>query len=207
MAVIIAITASKQNAALKVAAAAILAEKLVVIPTESSYGVAALASSRKAVAKVFSAKARHRGKAVSVLFGSVAQAEKYCKLGKPGKRLVREFMPGRLTLVAPRKGKRLEFLGGKGLAFRIPSNEFARALAKKVGQPITATSANISGSKALYSGKKAIKDLGDRVDVIVDAGTLHKRRASTIFDLETKKVLRKGPVSESAIKKVLREKR
>lgn len=178
---------------------------LAVIPTETSYGLATLASDRKAVQKIHRVKKQPTKKAVSIIAPNIKVAQRYGVLTKDTKRLVKKFMPGPLTLVVPAK-KTARHLGGKTIAFRISSNKFCQTLCKKLNDAITATSANIHGEPDIYSSKKAQHIFFGKALVVVDAGILPKRRPSTIYDVTTGKLLRKGEISEKEIKKALRKK-
>jgi L-threonylcarbamoyladenylate synthase len=74
---------------------------------------------------------------------------------------------------------------------------------KKLGKPITATSANISGEGDLYKIKDVMKIFDNKANLIIDGGNLKKRSTSTVFDVMERKILRKGPVSEKKILSVL----
>ncbi|MBI4177195.1 MAG: threonylcarbamoyl-AMP synthase [Candidatus Aenigmarchaeota archaeon] len=191
---------------------------LVIYPTETAYGIGCDATNRNAVKKVYKIKKRSSKKPLSVIFGSTAIAEKYVSLDEDGKRLVEEFMPGPLTLVARPKYRKLRFpirensrfsqkqLAGSPrneIAFRIPANRFALSLAGKFKKPITATSANISGEKPVYSFPEAFALFAKKADAIINTGSLPKRKVSTIFNLITMKTVREGPISGAKIKKCL----
>ncbi|HLD39323.1 MAG TPA: Sua5/YciO/YrdC/YwlC family protein, partial [archaeon] len=88
--------------------------------------------------------------------------------------------------------------------FRIPDNKFVLSLIRKLGKPITSTSANISGSENLYKIKDIIKLFDKKVDMIIDAGNIPKRKASTLFDTIEGKIIREGPISEKKIHDVLK---
>ena len=151
---------------------------------------------------MFLLKKRSSKKPLSVIFGSLRNAEKYVNLDNTGMRLVKTFMPGPLTLVVKPK-KKLASSTINEIAFRIPSNSFAKTLAKKFGKPITATSANISGEKPIYGFEKVLNLFYGKVDAIVNAGNLPKRKVSTIFNLLNMETVRKGGISENRIKKCL----
>ncbi|MBI4044685.1 MAG: threonylcarbamoyl-AMP synthase [Candidatus Diapherotrites archaeon] len=189
--------------AVRLTALALKKNHLAVIPTETSYGLAALASSKKAVKKIHAAKKQPAAKAVSIIVPSLKVAEKYGVLGKDTKRLVEKFMPGPLTLVVPAK-KTAAHLGGKSIAFRISSNKFAHALCTKLRDAITATSANIHGEPDTYSSKKAEELFFGKALVVVDAGKLPKARPSTVYEVTNGKILRRGKISEKQIKKSLK---
>ncbi|MBI1972052.1 MAG: threonylcarbamoyl-AMP synthase [Candidatus Aenigmarchaeota archaeon] len=175
---------------------------VLVYPTETAYGIGCDATNRKAVKKVYCVKKRSPKKPLSVIFGSLENAKKYVNLDKTGARLVKAFMPGPLTLVA-RPKKRLAGSPKNEIAFRIPSGLFARSLAKEFGRPVTATSANISGEKPVYAFKDAFNLFNGKVNAIIDAGSLPRRRVSTVFNLASMEIARKGAVSESKIKRLL----
>jgi len=172
---------------------------IIVYPTETCYGLGADALNEKAVEKVHLAKRQPREKPISVIAGNEKQAGEIAELDENARKLIHNFMPGPLTLVCEKKEVIPEVLTKDAIAFRIPGNEFARELAEKFGHAITATSANIHGEPAIYSAKEAEQKLGRSVDLIVDAGELPKREASTIYDLINKRIIREGPISEGQI--------
>ncbi len=178
---------------------------MLVYPTETAYALGCDATNTKAVKRVYAAKKRDTDKPLSVIFGSVQTAKKYVSLDKSPCALIKKFMPGPLTLIAKNKRK-LAGSPENEIAFRIPSGTFALALAKRFGKPITATSANISGEKPVYAFGDAFNIFNGRVNAVVNAGNLPKRKVSTILDLGTMSVLRKGAVSEKEIRKCLLQK-
>ncbi len=178
---------------------------LVVYPTETAYGIGCDATNRSAVKKIYSAKKRQSKKPLSVIFGSLGIAEKYVFLDSIGLALVRRFMPGPLTLVVKPK-KRLSGSPEGEIAFRIPSGKFALELAKRLGKPVTATSANVSGEKPVYSFGEALRIFNGKAGMIIDAGVLPKRKVSTIFDVKNMAVVREGAVNGRKIRKfIMRE--
>ncbi len=171
---------------------------LVIYPTETSYGIAADATNRNAIKRINSLKKR-AGKFMPIIVSDMKMAEKYIVLNKEIKALMKRFMPGPLTLVA--KKKKLKTKGMIG-GFRIPNNRFACRLVKSFGKPITATSANISGEPPIYKIREIRKAFYGKVEMIVDAGNLPKRKPSTVYDAERKVVIRKGRITEKDIMKV-----
>lgn len=172
---------------------------IVVYPTETCYGIGVDATNPAAVRKIFGLKGRETGKAISVIFGDEGMAKRYVALSPIEKSLISRFMPGPLTLVSRIK-KKLPVCG-KTLAWRISANKTARALAKAVAVPITATSANLSGRPLIYNIKEVKKVFGGKVDAIIDGGNLRKRAPSTLVDARGKKIkiLREGPISEKKL--------
>jgi len=168
---------------------------IIIYPTETAYALGADWTNKKAIKKIYKIKGRNAGKKLSVIVSNIKAANKYVRLDQTSKILIHKFMPGPLTLICPvRKGR-------DTLAFRISSNSFARKLTSKLGRPIVATSANISGKREIYSSK-TLKKLFPNIPII-DAGELGERKPSTIYDVQRRKILRKGPVRENEIYKVL----
>ncbi len=180
---------------------------IVVFPTETSYGLGGSFKSLKAAQKVFYIKKRVPEKSLPLIVSSVKAIEKYAFLSGEDRKLVKAFMPGPLSLVVKGKGKIAKEFGKGELCFRISAHPVAHGLAKALGEPVISTSANISGKEAVYSGEKAVKEFGKTVDLVIDAGKLKKRKASTIYSTSLGKVLRKGPISGKEIKEVLGERK
>ncbi|MBI4017999.1 MAG: threonylcarbamoyl-AMP synthase, partial [Candidatus Aenigmarchaeota archaeon] len=165
-----------------------------------SYAIGADALNAKAVKNIFAVKGRNT-KPLPVIVPDIKTAEKYYGLGDEARKLARKFMPGRLTIAARNKypAPLAKLLGG----FRIPSHSLARAIAKGLGNPVTATSANISDKPPIYNINDAIRTFGESTALIIDAGNLPRRMPSTVFDITRKKILREGPVSMRQISRAL----
>ncbi|MFH1257245.1 MAG: L-threonylcarbamoyladenylate synthase [Candidatus Diapherotrites archaeon] len=178
---------------------------VIVYPTETSYGLGASIECIGAIRRIKKIKGRDGRKPISIIVSSAKMAEKYCVLGNDAKKLMREFMPGPLTLVVDKKKTvTKELTREKTIAFRVSSNRTANAIVKALGVPITATSANKSGDKPIYLGKKAEKEFAGKVDFVLNAGNLRRRKVSTVFSVMEKKILRKGKISEKEILRVLK---
>ena len=175
---------------------------LVIFPTETAYGIAADATDREAVEKVYEAKKRPRSKGLTAIVDSLETAEKYAELSDRERKIIGEFMPGPLTLVTERKSSVPDKLN-EDFAFRISSGEVADKLAE-VG-PITATSANISGEETSYSIEDISDELMEKVDYVIDIGELDDGPTSTIAAVREDgvKVFREGPIKKQELEKVL----
>ena len=175
---------------------------LVVFPTETAYGIATDATSREAVEKVYEAKQRPRSKGLTAIVDSLETAEKYAELSDRERKVIEEFMPGPLTLVAEKKDSVPDNLN-EDFAFRISSGEVADELSD-VG-PITATSANVSGQDTSYSIADISDELLDKVNYVIDAGELDDGPTSTIAEVVDGevKVHREGPIKKQELEKVL----
>jgi L-threonylcarbamoyladenylate synthase len=169
---------------------------IVVYPTETCYGIGADATSDDAVKKVIRIKKRDKGKKISIAFSDLKMAKRYVVMTKRAEKLAKAFMPGPLTLIVESKGK-------KKVGFRVPDNNLVRRIIKKLGKPITTTSANISGKGELYKIRDVVKAFSGKADLILDAGNLPRKKPSTVFDTTNMKILRMGPISEKDIKSIL----
>lgn len=197
------ILSAKNKNAVQLAAKALEKGGTVIFPTETAYGLGAIATNKKAVEKVFELKGRPRQKALPIIASNLAVIERYALLDDLARHLAKALMPGPLTLVVQSKDTRLSAVSAEdgSVAFRIPGGSFARRLCSTVGKLIVATSANPSGGKTPYSVDEIEKSLLEKVNAVVDAGTLPCVPPSTILDVRGKApaVLRKGPVSPTAI--------
>ena len=203
MALVVRIKKENYNFAIKKAVDALRNGKIIIYPTETSYGLGAKAKNRKAVERIHSIKGQSKNKPISIIVPNTATAKKFGKISKEAEKLLKKFMPGPLTLIVEKKKSVPEELSGRGIAFRISSNKIANDLCKDLGTAITATSANLHGEEPIYSAKEAVKKFADKVDLIIDAGDLPKKATSTLYDVESGRVLRKGKIKEKEIHALL----
>jgi L-threonylcarbamoyladenylate synthase len=176
----------------------------VCFPTRCLYGLAADAFNAAAVERVFEIKQRPPEMPLLVLISRAEQlAELAERVPQAAQFLMQRFWPGRLTLVLDaRPGLPARLTAGTGkIGIRLAANPVARALAEAVAQPITGTSANLSGE----SGCRQIGELDPRiarqVDLILDGGSLKGGVGSTVVDVTgaAPLVIREGEVSRLEI--------
>ncbi|MBI3226409.1 MAG: threonylcarbamoyl-AMP synthase [Mycolicibacterium cosmeticum] len=181
--------------------------RLVVLPTDTVYGIGADAFDGDAVTALLAAKGRGRDMPVGVLVGSWHTIDGLVYAVPPSAReLIQAFWPGALSLVV-RHAPSLQWdLGNSAgtVMLRMPLHPVAIELLREVG-PMAVSSANISGSPAATTAQDARTQLGERVEVYLDAGPSPQGAASTIVDLtgDGPRVLREGPVSVADVAKVL----
>ncbi len=175
---------------------------VIVYPTDTVYGLGADATNEKAIAKVRDIKSRDSSKPILVMVSDVEMLEKYAFVTPLARNLVKEFLPGKLSIVLEGRGGVLEGIQNEdgSVGFRIPDNSFCLNLVKKLGKPITSTSVNISGMRQATRLECMLNQINEKlnyVDLVIDAGELKKKRASTVVDarFDTVKVLRKGDIS------------
>ncbi len=184
--------------------------EVVVCPTDTGYAFSADALNTGAVARVFALKGRSYDNPIHVAMHSIEAAEKYAHLNKVAEYLARNFLPGALTMVLPKKEivPALLVAGGDTIGIRIPDNRIILDLAAAVDSPLTATSANISGRPTPYSAQEAVEQLGEAVKnvaLVLDQGPLPNRELSTIVDLSVSppQLIRQGLISWLEIKQAL----
>lgn len=181
--------------------------RLVVMPTDTVYGLAADAFDSAAVSALLAAKGRGRDMPVGVLVGSWHTIEGLVYTMPDGARdLIRAFWPGALSLVVTQAPSLQWDLGdARGtVMLRMPLHPVAIELLREVG-PMAVSSANVSGRRPAVNAADAREQLGDAVDVYLDAGPSQRQAASTIVDLtaDAPRILRAGPVSAEKIAEVL----
>jgi L-threonylcarbamoyladenylate synthase len=194
--------------AIRQAADALRAGRLVAFPTETVYGLGADATSDSAVAAIFEAKKRPSFNPLIVHVTSLAAARALVRFDPLSEDLAARFWPGALTLVLPRlEGSPVSLLASAGLetiAIRVPAHEVARAIIDAAGVPVAAPSANASGSVSPTRAEHVAQSLGDAVDLIVDAGPCPVGVESTVVACEegTATILRPGGVTAEELSAV-----
>jgi L-threonylcarbamoyladenylate synthase len=193
--------------AIEAAARAIQAGQLVVLPTDTVYGVAADAFDATAVADLLAAKGRGRDMPVPVLVGSWTTIDGLVTYVPAHTRsLIEAFWPGGLTLIVEHAPSLSWDLGdSRGtVAVRMPLHPVALELLERTG-PLAVSSANRSGQAAAQTSDEAQQQLGASVHVYLDGGPAGLGVASTIVDVttETPRVLREGAISVDDLRRVV----
>jgi len=175
---------------------------LAAFPTDTVYGVAASLQAPAGIDRLYEAKSRSAGKAVAVLIAEIGQLA----LLTPGlpplaQRLAERFWPGALTLVVQKRPdlpERLSPLPTVGV--RMPDHNFARALIRAAG-PLATSSANVSGEADSLTAEDVMKQLGGRIELILDGGAVPGGVPSTVVDCtqDPPRILRAGAIPSSAI--------
>lgn len=185
--------------------------KLVGIPTETVYGLAANALDELAVAGIFEAKKRPAFDPLIVHIADFAQVEKYCE-NVPGLafRLAETFCPGPLTFILPKKPiiPDLVSSGHLTVGIRIPNHPLTLALLRQLEFPLAAPSANPFGYVSPTAAQHVTDQLGEAVAYVLDGGPCAVGLESTIIDLSSAKpkVLRLGGLSLEALETALGQK-
>lgn len=188
-------TAASRREDVRRAAAAVADGELVVYPTETVYGLGGDALDPDAVERVFELKGRARANPLSLGVASVDDALRYARPTEFAVAFARAFLPGPVTVVVERGDVVPDALtaGGDRVGLRVPDQPVARALLRETG-PLTATSANVSGSGSVTR----VDDLDDRirdgVGAVIDDGETPGTE-STVVDPEAGRIHRRGAMA------------
>ena len=191
---------------LATATTAVLRGELVVLPTDTVYGLGADAFNPAAVRSLLAAKGRGRDMPPPVLVGTLRAASALVEdLGPYGQLLIDEFWPGGLTIVC-RSARTLSWDLGDArgtVALRMPQDPVALELLNETG-PMAVSSANLTGSAAASTAQEAKDQLGESVSVYLDGGPSSGGVASTIVDLtgHQPRLLRRGAISIGKLREI-----
>jgi len=192
------------------AAALLRAGRLVALPTETVYGLAARADSESAVAAIYRAKGRPDFNPLIVHVGSLEQARGLARLDERAEMLAARFWPGPLTLVLPaREGSGIApavTAGLPTLALRMPDHPVMRRVLEELGLPLAAPSANRSGAVSPTTAAHVAQAFGPAIAAVLDGGACERGLESTIVALREAghwQLLRPGPIPEAEIAALL----
>ncbi len=194
---------------IKEAASLLQSGEIVVLPTETVYGLGADARNNDAVAKIFKAKNRPAINPLIVHVIDKNAASKLVKMNEQADKVADIFWPGALTLILPAQennGISPHVTANlKTLAIRVPSHKIMRDVIKQANLPIAAPSANNSGEPSATTPAHAAQSLGDNAPFILAAGACDVGLESTILDLsdETPTILRHGAITQEDLETIL----
>lgn len=187
----------------------LIAGEVVAIPTETVYGLAAVADNRDAVRRVFSVKGRPPTHPLIVHVASIAEAERYGVIDQRTRALIDVVWPGPLTIVVQRRELANDDITGghDTVAIRMPSHPVALELLERLGCAVVAPSANKFGMVSPTCAEHVERDLGDEVSIILDGGPCAVGVESTIVDCTTSpmQILRPGAISSTDIERIVNE--
>ncbi len=159
---------------------------LVIFPTDTVYGLGGRASSPRALARIYAAKGRQSDKPLQLILPDISWIARLADEVSPLiARLAEAFLPGPLTLVV-RKGSGTPADVGAAdgtVALRVPDHPTCLALARLLGEPLAATSANRSGRPSPRTAAQAVSELGETVDLVLDDGPAPLGVESTVLDV------------------------
>ena len=179
------------------------ARGLVAFPTDTVYGVGALAFDQAAIESIYVAKSRPLEKSIPILINDIEDLEKVAvNIPALARRLAARFWPGPLTIILPKRADLPPAISAIAtVGVRVPDHPVARALLRAAG-PMAVTSANLSGSESPRSALEVMSQLGGRIPLVVDGGETPGGIASTVVDVSGAEpvIIRAGPVTLEQIK-------
>jgi L-threonylcarbamoyladenylate synthase len=181
--------------------------QLVCFPTDTVYGIGAAASNEDAIRKLYAVKGRTPDKPLPLLIAHPNDARHFAEVTPAAKSLIARFWPGALTIVMRKvDGFRSAALARQPtVALRVPDHDVPREIARMLGEPLTGTSANRSGSRPPLSAAEVAFSLGDMVSLVVDGGRAEGGVESTVVDVSggAPVIVREGAVSREELESAL----
>lgn len=189
-------------------AAALRRGELVALPTETVYGLAANALDARACRKIFSAKRRPADDPLIVHVATPREGEALAVWNEAARALARQFWPGPLTLVLPKRACVPDIVtsGQDTVALRSPAHPLARRVLRLTGRPLAAPSANPFGYVSPTTAAHVLDGLGDRIPHVLDGGPCEVGLESTIVDVSDPRrltILRPGAISAGELRAAL----
>jgi L-threonylcarbamoyladenylate synthase len=176
---------------------------VIAMPTDTLYALTAAADDASAVRRVFAIKGREQGRPLPLFVSGIEMAERIAVFNNAARILAERFWPGQLTIVVPkRQGYESEALAGaQTVGLRLPGHAVARAVLQSLDAPVTGTSANLSGGPDPISADEVRAQLGNAIDLVLDAGPCDHGVASTIVDCTGAEpvILRRGAIADDRI--------
>lgn len=207
---------SDVTAAVKQTVEILAAGQLVILPTETVYGVAADATDQEAVIRLVEAKGRPGGKPFALAVdGHESLARFVPRWSAVGERLARRCLPGPITLIydvthpdsafhrLPPQVR--EWVASEGtVGFRVPAHDFVLEVLRELARPIVLTSANLSGNPAPRTAEESAEQLGDKVALVIDGGSTRYGQPSSVVRVtaEGYEILRSGVLTEQNLRRL-----
>jgi L-threonylcarbamoyladenylate synthase len=181
------------------------AHGVLLYPTDTVNGLGCSIYDAKAVDKLISIKKRSPQKVrLPALVSGIGAAQAIAVVDADARRLMEAFWPGALTIVMPLRDSRIDrrVCAGGALSLRMPKSDVARSIAGIFAGAVVGTSANISGEKPI-DGLDEIRNKMGALDLAVLSSSRKSGRPSTVFDMQSRQIVREGDVTKSDIDEVL----
>lgn len=179
--------------------------EIVAFPTETVYGIGANAFDPVACSRIFDIKGRPSNKPLSLHVATVEMINRAAYVSLTAQRLIETFLPGPLTLILPKRSIVPDEVtcGLSTVGIRMPSNRIAQAFLGSLDVPVAATSANLSGQPAAVNAQQVFDALNGLIPLILDGGECRLGLASTVFDVENRKILREGSITAGMLETIV----
>ncbi len=184
--------------------------KIVVFPTDTVYGIGTNAYDKEACERIYEVKGRPKNKPLSILISDISMLKELVEnVSEVEQKLIDAFWPGYLTIKFKKRESILPSVVSSGdeyVRIRLIKEGLIYKLIKTSGVPIVAPSANLSGSLTGTKIENIVKELGGKVDYILDCGDIESDTVSTIVQVENGQVLiiREGKIKKEELEKVVR---
>lgn len=179
---------------------------VIAYPTDTIYGFGALIKAKGAVEKIYKIKGRDKKKPFSVLVDSIESMKRYAIMTENCEKVAKKLLPGKYTLILPKKSSVPAYVtsGKKSVGLRVVKDPISQAIARRLGEALISTSANISGRDVPASAEQIRKQFLNRKiqpDLIIDGGR-RRGAGSTILQCDNKriKLVRKGDGNLKSLK-------
>ncbi len=200
--------AGSQRLLVKRAADLLRAGEVIAFPTDTVYGIAADPENEGAVRRLYAVKERPPEKAIALLLAEESQLDSVTDATVPGLlELAAAFWPGALTIVVRAREESGIATGQpfSTVGLRMPDHLIPLAIIEEMGRPLATTSANLSGSPSAVQAGEVVRQIGDRIGLIIDGGPCPVGRDSTVLDLSVDPpvVRRPGAIPTDRLRAVL----
>lgn len=184
------------------AIAALKRGAIVVFPTETVYGIACLASSKKAFERLCEIKGRPEGKPFTLMCSSLTQVAIHCEIDCGVAATMKKFMPGEITLLLKAREGTPDWvdLGTGVIGVRVPNAPKVLSLIEEIGEPLLVSSANLSGGAPALTGKQAEEIFNGKVAVIVEGECVSSVPSTVVSCVGGLKLIRQGNVPFESVK-------
>lgn len=177
---------------------------VIAYPTETFFGLGVDATNEKAIRKIYDIKGRNFNNPISIIIDSEESLYPLAEeVPVTAIKLMQTFWPGPLTIVFQASDKVSPLLTARTgkIGIRISSHRGATAIVQKLGHPLTATSANLSGAQECSNATEVARQIGDKIDAIIDLGETPGGRGSTIIDVtvDPPNILREGIIDRQSL--------
>ena len=192
---------TESDVAKKLALSSIERGEIILFPAETVYGLGVDSRNTAAIENLYILKGRPQEKPFQWLIANIQQARDASSgWSEKAEKLVQKFWPGPLTLVTPTQNG--------SIGWRIPHHEWLLKLLQKLGRPLIATSANLSGNSPAVTLEAAMQPFKDAIRVAIDGGTIKGGIASTVVAIEKDhvQILREGAIPKETILQIIGEK-
>ncbi|MBM3334358.1 threonylcarbamoyl-AMP synthase [Candidatus Sumerlaeota bacterium] len=180
---------------------------VVALPTDTVYGLAAVATNSAAVQRLYQIKGREKDKPIPLLIHSTRGLSHLVRdVPEAARGLIEQLWPGALTLVFRKhRSSFAEVSSGETIGIRMPDHTVTLAVISMLARPLAVTSANLSGCAPALTAAEALESFGDRIDCVLDAGRTPGEKVSTVLSVAESpfRVLREGAISLAQIKAIV----